>query len=590
MALHQLHDVIRRCQAIPDDGFKAEDYDQFQMAGRSCLEEGKTAEVLDIVTDEKNKEIVKSMGWNLLGPLVKIVLKKEAESLQHCLTTLKHVLEVCSPKELLVGLLEQIEDADVDNIAETIILLLQPLQTALLKLGKKKASSLGMSLSTVLNQISQLPVPYTKEQEEEDVYGLCQCCAALIEFVKPFVDEVDRGRETKAIVAENEQRIELLKFCMKSLGNPVLQSQLDKIPDSAEDPPLRHFAAEILVILSCIGESFPALLLHHLVKKKAEPGFLEEDVKYPMESLACLSYLLFVQHIGIERFPTVFSPVFILQFNMQYIEVLLKRSEESMLSKGLELYEKSLQRTEDNSLPMQLLEVKCFLSVPQDLVTVMTLCPIQHLRTEALAVFQLYMDKFDTEGKHKLFGCLLKISQHAGVQGYIITNIKNQIDFSLKPGNSNVWFSGPQLLPLLHLVLSLPEGPETDLLQNFDRIMGSLNLLRYLLIRDKEWDNHTGIWTELYKIEENFLKLLHTGLKMSKAHYEAEIKKTKENNRKRGPKESKAVCTLTVGGEKLSNVTPEMHLQVLQSAMFTFDLIESVLARIEEIIEVKVKP
>ncbi|RXM99726.1 Glomulin [Acipenser ruthenus] len=518
------------------------------MAGRSCLEEGKTAEVLDIVTDEKNK--------------------------------------VCSPKELLVGLLEQIEDADVDNIAETIILLLQPLQTALLKLGKKKASSLGMSLSTVLNQISQLPVPYTKEQEEEDVYGLCQCCAALIEFVKPFVDEVDRGRESKAIVAENEQRIELLKFCMKSLGNPVLQSQLDKIPDSAEDPPLRHFAAEILVILSCIGESFPALLLHHLVKKKAEPGFLEEDVKYPMESLACLSYLLFVQHIGIERFPTVFSPVFILQFNMQYIEVLLKR----YLYFCYELYEKSLQRTEDNSLPMQLLEVKCFLSVPQDLVTVMTLCPIQHLRTEALAVFQLYMDKFDTEGKHKLFGCLLKISQHAGVQGYIITNIKNQIDFSLKPGNSNVWFSGPQLLPLLHLVLSLPEGPETDLLQNFDRIMGSLNLLRYLLIRDKEWDNHTGIWTELYKIEENFLKLLHTGLKMSKAHYEAEIKKTKENNRKRGPKESKAVCTLTVGGEKLSNVTPEMHLQVLQSAMFTFDLIESVLARIEEIIEVKVKP
>ncbi|MGH0175390.1 UNVERIFIED_CONTAM: hypothetical protein FKN15_072344 [Acipenser sinensis] len=384
-----------------------------------------------------------------------------------------------------------------------------------------------MSLSTVLNQISQLPVPYTKEQEEDDVYGLCQCCAALIEFVKP---------------------------CMKSLGNPVLQSQLDKVPDSAEDAPLRHFATEILVILSCIGESFHALLLHHLVKKKVEPGFLEEDVKYPKESLACLSYLLFVQHIGIERFPTVFSPVFILQFNMQYIEVLLKVSElyekslqrtednslpmqllevKCFLSVPQELYEKSLQRTEDNSLPMQLLEVKCFLSVPQDLVTVMTLCPIQHLRTEALAVFQLYIDKFDTEGKHKLFGCLLKINQHAGVQGYIIKNHKKSDRFFLE-GNSNVWFSGPQLLPLLHLVLSLPEGPETDLLQNFDRIMGSLNLLRYLLIRDKEWDNHTGIWTELYKIEENFLKLLHTGLKMSKAHYEAEIKKTKENNRKRG--------------------------------------------------------
>lgn len=36
--------------------------------------------------------------------------------------------QVCSPKELLVGLLEQVEEAHSDSIAETVILLLQPLQ------------------------------------------------------------------------------------------------------------------------------------------------------------------------------------------------------------------------------------------------------------------------------------------------------------------------------------------------------------------------------------------------------------------------------------------------------------------------------
>lgn len=36
--------------------------------------------------------------------------------------------QVCSPKELLVGLLEQVEEAHPDSIAETVILLLQPLQ------------------------------------------------------------------------------------------------------------------------------------------------------------------------------------------------------------------------------------------------------------------------------------------------------------------------------------------------------------------------------------------------------------------------------------------------------------------------------
>lgn len=88
-----------------------------------------------------------------------------------------------------------------------------------------------------------------------------------------------------------------------------------------------------------------------------------------------------------------------------------------------------------------------------------------------------------------------------------------------QPGNSNDWFLGKHLLPLLRLVLCLPQGPETDLLQNLDRwalfnklqhyiwlllllsfdmtkplsvlnrIMESLNLLRYMLIRDKEWEN-----------------------------------------------------------------------------------------------------
>lgn len=37
--------------------------------------------------------------------------------------------QICSPKELLVGLLEQVEEADTGSIAETVTLLLKPLQT-----------------------------------------------------------------------------------------------------------------------------------------------------------------------------------------------------------------------------------------------------------------------------------------------------------------------------------------------------------------------------------------------------------------------------------------------------------------------------
>ncbi|XP_016379071.1 glomulin, FKBP associated protein a [Sinocyclocheilus rhinocerous] len=590
MALELLCDVVQRCQAIKDEGFSPEDYDLFFTAGRTCIEQGNSAQVLSILVDEKNKSIVRCMGWNLLGPLVQILLKKEDRNLPHCHAILSHLLEVCSPKELLVGLLEQVEEADTGSIAETVTLLLKPLQTVLLRLGMKKASSVGMALSTLLSQVARLPVPVTKEQEEDDVFGLCHCCTALLQFVKPFVEEIKEVvKDNNRISKDNELRVELLKFCMKSLSKPLLEVHL-KDPDTLLKSPLRDFATEILIILSSIGESLPDLLSRNVLKRREVPGFLEEEVRYPKESLACLSHLLFVDHIAVDIFPAVLSPIFVLQCNMEYIELLLSRTEESRLQKGLELYEKSLMRVEDNSLPVDLLELKTFFSVPQNLVKVMTLCPDQTLRTKGLKVFQLSIDKFNTEAKYKFFKGMLKTSHHAGVEGYIIKNIKNQIDFSLKQCNGNDWFLGKHLLPLLRLVLCLPQGPETDLLQNLDRIMESLNLLRYMLIRDKEWENETGIWTELYKIEDNYLKPLRTGLNMSKAHYEAELKSAKEN-KKISSKDSKAsVCTVTVDNEKLHNMTPEMQIQVLQSAVFTFDLIEGVLARIEEIIETKERP
>ncbi|XP_074543850.1 glomulin, FKBP associated protein a [Halichoeres trimaculatus] len=593
MALEQLSDVVQRCQAVPDDSYTAEDHDVFTIAGRTCIEEGHSAHVLSIILDEKNQDIVRCMGWNLLPPLIQILLKKEDKNLSQSLAIFKHLLQTCRPKELLIGLLEQLEHDDPDTIAESLHLLLNPLQTVLLSLGSRKASSLGMTLSSVLDQVAKLPLPLTKEQEEDDVFSLCRCCTDLTEFVRPFVhearlntvnfDEKNAAGEPDG-VKEDELRTELLKYCMKTLSRPLLEVQL-KDPDTLDVSPLRNFATEILETLSSIGESLPALVFQPLLKRKQVPGFLEEEVRYPKESLASLAHLVFVHHLTSDTFPSVFSPVFILRSNMEHIHLLLSRTDESRIQKGLELYEKSLVRVEDNSLPADLLEIRTFLTVPQDLVKVMTLCPQHHLRTRGLKVFQMSIDKFDTEAKHNFFQFMLKTSKHSGVEGYVIKNIKNQIDAALQPGNGNAWFEGVHLLPLLRKVLSLPDGPETDLLQNLDRIMESLNLLRYLVIRDKVTENQTGIWTELYKIEDTFMKPLRVGVNMSRAHYEKELENTMETKKKKVKENS--VLSVSVGDEKLPNMTSESQIQALHSALHTFDMIESVLVRIEELTEVK---
>uniref|UniRef100_A0A8C9YG96 Glomulin, FKBP associated protein a n=1 Tax=Sander lucioperca TaxID=283035 RepID=A0A8C9YG96_SANLU len=552
-------------QALPEDRYTTEDHDVFTISGRTCIEEGNSAQVLSIVLDEKNQDIVRCMGWNLLPPLIQVLLKKEDKKFSQCLAIFNHLLQTCRPKELLIGLLEQLEQDDPDTIATSLHLLLNPLQKVLLCLGSRKASSLGMTLSSVLDQVAKLPLPHTKEQEEDDIFSLCRCCTDLIDFVKPFVHEARQNLLNTE--AQDESRL-LLFFClscMKTLSHPLLEVQL-KDPDTLAVSPLRNFATEILNTLSAIGESVPSLVYEPLLKRKQVPGFLEEEVRYPKESLASLAHLVFVHHLAADTFPSVFSPVFCLRSNMEHIGLLLS----------------SLVRVEDCSLHADLLEIKTFLTVPQNMVKVMTICPRHDLRTRGLKVLQLSIDKFDTEAKYNLFQYMLKTSNHSGVEGYVIKNIKNQIDVALQPGNSNTWFVGAHLLPLLRKVLSLPDGPETDLLHYLDRIMESLNLLRYLVIRDKVTDNQTGIWTELYKIEDTFLKPLRVGVNMSRAHYERELHNTMATKR---VKES--VLSVSVGDEKLPNMTSESQIQALHSALHTFDMIESVLVRIEELTEVK---
>uniref|UniRef100_A0A8D2J8I0 Uncharacterized protein n=1 Tax=Varanus komodoensis TaxID=61221 RepID=A0A8D2J8I0_VARKO len=83
-------------QILDEEEFKGEDFHLFQVAGQKCLEEGYTAEVLEVIQNEKNRAIVKIMGWNLLGPLTRCILKhKEGDvKREHCLKMLDKLTEV----------------------------------------------------------------------------------------------------------------------------------------------------------------------------------------------------------------------------------------------------------------------------------------------------------------------------------------------------------------------------------------------------------------------------------------------------------------------------------------------------------------
>ncbi|XP_056269972.1 glomulin-like isoform X2 [Pseudoliparis swirei] len=460
----QVKDIIHRWRNTPEDNLKPEDYEQFKSLGSASLTQGDGAQLLEFLQEEKNQGMVRSMGCVLMAPLLTRVVKKEEESLDHCQAAITHLTTTCRPNPLVHSLLELIEDIDPGAISDTVLAVIPHLQTVLLQLdGDRKAASVGSALSGLHGQLARLPVPYTRPQEEADEHGLCRGYGALAALARPFVEEVKGGNGDRH--EEAELRTELLKFCMRSLREPLLEAELNRDSKS----PLWLFATEIMRSLPAIQEP-PSELLFFSPPKTKKKRSAQLDGAEAEEARACAAYLLHVQLIGIDSFPAVFSPLFVLQRNLDYVGQLLSSKKESHLLKGLALFAKSLERVPDHSLAVGLLELKSFYSAPRNLREVLTDCPMQHLRQSGLQVFQLFIDKLDAEAKHKFFRCMLKTSNHAGVESYIIKNIRNQVEFSMKPGNADKSFLGAELLPLMGLVLCLPQGAETDLLTSMDSL------------------------------------------------------------------------------------------------------------------------
>lgn len=68
-------------------------------------------------------------------------------------------------------------------------------------MSESKAPGLALALDSLQKQISRLPVPYSHKQEQEDVYGLCRCCTAVLTFVQPFVQEAE-NQDTNSVATK----------------------------------------------------------------------------------------------------------------------------------------------------------------------------------------------------------------------------------------------------------------------------------------------------------------------------------------------------------------------------------------------------
>ena len=584
------------------------------------IKQGEEKEVQVIMDSKSINQHLKQIAWDLIPKVCDFLNEKMLLDRPEVTTTAEAVLvrlaQRAKPKEVLLVLLEQVDTFTNDVKFKA---LLPSIQQCLLQLPAKRGHSIAIASETLYTHIKKLPAPdeYNLEGEEkkllqtvDTVRRIGDVIRAMMEFVKPLAENISiKTAENDIKTRDKLERAELIRLVLKMIDYPLAWTDITREEETQTAKPesrvngeraiavLAALQPDLLQLLRNLTEENDAIdrkrkFLDDNRKKAIEDGNIPDEIdeynveeKYSELSMAVVGYLVFGEQMNLGSLPQVYTPMYILEQMAPHVTHLLLDPKLLVVHKGVILLTGALDRVPPASLTGEFLEWNKIRDVLNNLLLVMVHNKSKEVRTAAVKVIPLWLSKFTYRGRHQFINILLMKETNPSVAGYSIQLLKDQIDNALKSETSDQHFVGSHLERLLHRVFALPNGAKSDLLEQSERIMAALNLLRYLVLRDQRSSNKTGIWNYISLIEKNYCETLHTGINFSKAHYELELQKTHDGTSDiLVPEKDVAEMKFSVGGEELPKLTPKQHIDMLQMAIHTFDMMESVLGRVGELI------
>jgi hypothetical protein len=572
-----------------------------------CLASGKTNEALSAICDVKYDKCIKDKSWDIIPSVSKFLVQETVDNSPEvfdcCETLLKEIAQKSNPEEALLEFLEQGESFENDV---KFLALLKPIQVILFRLPKRRRQSLEWCLNMIQSHITSLPVPksYRLEGEERKlldsdpyVRRITKVYQGIVPFYKPFVNEV--SLQQRAEYQKNVERDLLICFILLLLSHPLVFLDLECHEKSSNA--IRSVTEELLTFLTyLVGDLMIFLEYAEMRESEARSKrndnftvcggdvdiFCRED-KVPVLSIAVLYYLVLAEHIQLIRTPCVYSPLYVFQRCLYLIVVLIKHSEELVVRKGLLLANAVLVTLSEGSVPWNILESPIHKEFVESLSKIMVYCEVESSRKSAVLILRIYLFKFDAKGQYLLMLNLPTVVNHSGILGYLITLLKDMIISALSSAVTLPYFTGKTLYDLISKYCLLEHGAETDLVENVDQIVSALNLIRFLALRDRE--NKTGMWDYVGMLEKCLLEPLREGIQLSRAHYKLKLRDLEEEKKTAMVNSDgltrKSNVTVTVGGQLLPNLPHENKVAVIMSALNAFDLMESLLSRVNECID-----
>ncbi|XP_053962964.1 glomulin [Anastrepha ludens] len=523
-------------------------------------------------------------------------------------------------EELLLELLDIVEEQKSEYVFTSA---LRALQVVLLRMGNKKPRALEWCLNSIRTRIEGLPLPkYLKEgydrkqerllEQNEEIEKLLMHFITVDLFYEPLLRDVLLQQcTTNEIFFDTSinRRNVLCCFLIQMLGKPL--ALLDLSSDERKTNIYTIQCARKLTkgATRCLVDPLRLLSVGEYRVRwcrrlDADKGvhemssnniFLIEE-KLPLESLAIYFYMLFVEEISLASVPKIYLPIYIFETGIYYANELLAHEESPLHYRALLLVKRLL----DNLLQTKISAVSLELEVHKNFCNI--LCNIvgyssqNDLRQIGIKLLRQYILQFDEEGKYLVLKNLLRTVTHNGISGYLAIMYKDLVGKALVTSVATdlpSTFSGQDFRTIiLQYICRLPHGAKTDLIENSDSVISSLNALRFFAMKDHQ--NRTGLWDFMPEIEKQFLEPLRKGLEISVAHYKAELKRVEYGlGAKEEAKQRKNLEMLdinianatTESGNINLEVNRQRKIEILNQNLCTFDLMRSLLGRAVECVE-----
>lgn len=545
----------------------------------NLLKEGNTVQAVTLFTDNKNSEEVRNNSWDLV-PVVAHFLTDECETnnievFKCCQKLITVIAEHSQPEEVLLQFIEELECAEDDT---KFVMLLKPLEIVLLRVPDKRITSLGWCFNAIVDYLKKLEIPEDLNlvgeerlllDSNEIVNRIVYLYNELSCFCDTFAKEL-KDVDSSPNIIERKQVIG--KFFVELLGRPLAFLDMTIYKDTKSRARL---VAENLVAEFCGLNLDPFKFL--------EMCNASELIKPNVLSLGVFYYLILSEEICHECLPKVYNSTYILNYSLPFVNSLLTQEGQFVIEKGIDLAAALLKSVDQLELSYMLLDSENYSKFFKIISNVVVHNESVDLRRKSLHVLHTFLWSFEQQGRYLLVKNLMRNITHSGLRGNIISNYKEMITREIKVcglENLSQFYKNHKLYSVLDEFTFLNKNEETDLVDESDRIISSLNFLRYLVLVDET--DETGIDFYVKALEDSYFKYLKTGINMSQEHYTLKIKELKEEDSKESQDDSDCKVSVTVSGKDLVEMPKEKKIEIMQMSLTTLDVIDSLLSRVVE--------